>query len=590
MKECIAGLPMVTAPKPIEELIMYLCVAREAISTVLLTERDSRQMPIYFVSRALQAPEINYNPMEKVVLALVHATRRLRRYFQAHPVAVVTDQPIKQILSQPENTERMLKWKFELEAFAISYRPRKSIHGQILANFIAEKPNEEDPPVRVQTEEAVPRPWTLFTDGSSCLEGPGAGLILTSPEGEEFTYALRFEFDASNNEVEDEALIAGLRIGEQLGVKNLITKVYSRLVANQINSLYKVKEQSMTQYLEKARSLIGGFEKFSIEQVSRSENKKADALSKIVSTSFAHLTKEVIVETLKRKSIDEREILAIVEEEEHCWMTPLTHRPVLRNSQQKLTPITSPWPFYKWGIDILGPFPETQGKVKFLIVAIDYFTKWVEAKPVATITGGQVKKFVWDNIVCRFGLPGEIISDNRKQFRDNPFKDWCEKLNIRQRLGENNKNWVKEVPHVLWARRIMVKTSNEDTPLALTYGTEAVIPVEIGMPSLRCAEVNQAENDEGILLNLDILEERREKVAVQEAKSKAKMEKYYNAKVRSTCFRPGDFVYRSNEASHTKESGKLSPKWEGPYDLGRERTSSGIAAEIYSRARGMSKT
>ncbi|GJR48380.1 reverse transcriptase domain-containing protein [Tanacetum coccineum] len=217
MKECIAGLPMVTQkPKPIEELIMYLCVAREAISTVLLTERDSRQMPIYFVSRALQAPEINYNPMEKVVLALVHATRRLRRYFQAHPVAVVTDQPIKQILSQPENTERMLKWKFELEAFAISYRPRKSIHGQILANFIAEKPNEEDPPVRVQTEEAVPRPWTLFTDGSSCLEGPGAGLILTSPEGEEFTYALRFEFDASNNEVEDEALIAGLRIGEQL--------------------------------------------------------------------------------------------------------------------------------------------------------------------------------------------------------------------------------------------------------------------------------------------------------------------------------------------------------------------------------------
>ncbi|GJR48379.1 reverse transcriptase domain-containing protein [Tanacetum coccineum] len=252
-----------------------------------------------------------------------------------------------------------------------------------------------------------------------------------------------------------------------------------------------------------------------------------------------------------------------------------------------------------------------------MLIAIDYFTKWIEAKPVATITGSQVNKFVWDNIVCRFGLPGEIISQNGKQFIDNPFKDWCEKLNIRQRfasvkhpqangqveranrsmgegikarLGEDNINWVKEVPHVLWARRTMVKTSNEDTPLALTYGTEAVIPVEIGMPSLRCAEVNQAENDEGILLNLDILEERREKVAVQEAKSKAKMEKYYNAKVRSTCFRPGDFVYRSNEASHTKESRKLGPKWEGPYDLGRERISSGTATEIYSHERGMSKT
>nr|GFB80887.1 reverse transcriptase domain-containing protein [Tanacetum cinerariifolium] len=75
------------------------------------------------------------------------------------------------------------------------------------------------------------------------------------------------------------------------------------------------------------------------------------------------------------------------------------------------------------GIDIAGPFPEGPGKVKFLIAAMDYFTKWIEAKAVATITGGQVKKFIWDNIMCRFGIPGEIISDNGKQFSDNPFKD-----------------------------------------------------------------------------------------------------------------------------------------------------------------------
>ncbi|GKA23478.1 hypothetical protein Tco_0709440 [Tanacetum coccineum] len=87
------------------------------------------------------------------------------------------------------------------------------------------------------------------------------------------------------------------------------------------------------------------------------------------------------------------------------------------------------------------------------------------------------------------------------------------------------------------------------------------------MPSIRCAEVNWAENDKELLLNLDILEERREKAAVREDRNKAKMEKYYNAKVRNTSFRPGDFVYCSNEASHAKESGKLSPKWEGPYEV-----------------------
>ncbi|GJR61931.1 retrovirus-related pol polyprotein from transposon TNT 1-94 [Tanacetum coccineum] len=90
------------------------------------------------------------------------------------------------------------------------------------------------------------------------------------------------------------------------------------------------------------------------------------------------------------------------------------HKPVPRNPQQKLTPVMSSWPFYKWGIDIAGPFLEGPEKVKFLIVAIDYFTKWIEAKPVATIMGNQVKKIMWENIVCRFELPGEIISDNGK--------------------------------------------------------------------------------------------------------------------------------------------------------------------------------
>ncbi|GJZ93819.1 hypothetical protein Tco_0666022 [Tanacetum coccineum] len=113
----------------------------------------------------------------------------------------------------------------------------------------------------------------------------------------------------------------------------------------------------------------------------------------------------------------------------------------------------------------------------------------------------------------------------------------------------------------------MIKTSNGDTSFSLTYGTEAMIPIEIGMPSLRCTKVNRAETDEGLLLNLDILEERREKAVVREAKSKAKMEKYYNARVRSTTFHPGDFVYRSNEASNAKDSRKMGPKWEGPYEV-----------------------
>ncbi|GKE20163.1 reverse transcriptase domain-containing protein [Tanacetum coccineum] len=131
----------------------------------------------------------------------------------------------------------------------------------------------------------------------------------------EFTYALRFKFDATNNEAEYEALIAGLKIAEQMGVKNLQANVDSWLVANQVNGTYVAKEIDMVRYLEKVKTLTNSFKAFLIKQVPRSENKKADALSKIASTSFAHLSKQVLVEELKEKSISAEEVLAVVEEE-----------------------------------------------------------------------------------------------------------------------------------------------------------------------------------------------------------------------------------------------------------------------------------
>ncbi|GJS20819.1 reverse transcriptase domain-containing protein [Tanacetum coccineum] len=131
---------------------------------------------------------------------------------------------------------------------------------------------------------------------------------------------------------------------------------------------------------------------------------------------------------------------------------------------------------------------------------------------------------------------------------------------IKARLDARSKNWMEEISYVLWAHRTMIKSSNEDTPFSLTYGMEAVIPAEVGMPILRTAEVDMVQNNEAFGINLDLLEERREHAAICEAKSKAKMEKYYNSKVRNTRFKPGDLVYRSNDASHTEEVGKLGPK------------------------------
>ncbi|GKD41381.1 reverse transcriptase domain-containing protein [Tanacetum coccineum] len=125
--------------------------------------------------------------------------------------------------------------------------PRTAIKGQILADFIVERPEEGSPDELMAEPEVLPDPWTLFTDGSSCscVDGSGAGLILTNPEGAEFTYAMKFRFEATNNEAEYKALIAGLQVVEQMGVKNLQAHVDSRLVANQVNGSYIAKESGM---------------------------------------------------------------------------------------------------------------------------------------------------------------------------------------------------------------------------------------------------------------------------------------------------------------------------------------------------------
>nr|GEX40209.1 reverse transcriptase domain-containing protein [Tanacetum cinerariifolium] len=563
LKQHLSELPLLVAPNPQEELIMYLSATYGAVSAVLMMKGGTTQTPIYFISRALQGPELNYSPMEKLVLSIVFAAKRLRRHFQAHPITVITDQPIKQVMTRLDVAGRLQKWSIMLGEHTITYRPRTSVKGQILADFLIEMPG--DVPQAAPAAVAQEEPWTLFTDGSSC-------------------------FAASNNKAEYEALVAGLRIATQMRVKNIQVNVDSKLVANQVLGTYVAKEDSMIKYLEIVRGLVSGFTTFSIGQVPRSKNKQADALSKIASTSFAHLSKQVLVEVLENKSIKEKEVAAVIEEDGPTWMTQIANylkEGVLPGDNKEARKLRLKARQYELMEGVLYrrsfltpwrrcPFPEGPGKVKFLIVAIDYFTKWVEAKAVATITGGQVKKFIWDNIVCRFGIPGQIISDNGKQFVDNPFKDWCDKLNITQRfalvkhpqfnglveranrslregikarLGEGNKNWVEELPHVLWAHRTMIKSSHGDTPFSLTYRTEVVIPAEIRMTTYRTATVDVVNNDKELRLNLDLLE-RRERAVVCEAMAKSKMMKYYNARVCGVAFKPGDFVYRINDASH----------------------------------------
>ncbi|XP_021974783.1 uncharacterized protein LOC110869886 [Helianthus annuus] len=443
MKDCLIKLPTLTAQIKGEPLVLYLSASDKAVGAVLLVDRQGIQTPVYYVSRTLTDPETRYAIMEKLVLALIHASRRLRR-------------------------------------------PRPTIKGQVLADFMTEVPDDKDRECKAMEKaekKQVEEPWLLYTDGASNEDGAGAGLRLVSPDKHEFTYAILLDFKSTNNEAEYEAFLAGLRLAIKMGVRHIEAHVDSMLVAGQINGQYEAKGDVMPLYLSQAKTLLQTLYSYKVHHINRSENKPADALSKLASTSFQHLAKDVRIEVLSNPSVPLREV-SVIQTGTTSWMTPIImylqsgilpenkaearkiqykaehyqmadgilyrksylgpllrcadaedanylirevhegicgihagprmvvekvmnagyywpgmhldavkelrkcigcqrHAPKTMRLNNELVPVTTAWPFQQWGIDMVGPFPEAPGAVKFIIVVVDYFTKWAEAKALA---------------------------------------------------------------------------------------------------------------------------------------------------------------------------------------------------------------
>ena len=152
--------------------------------------------------------------MEKLILALVTTSKKLRPYFQAHTIEVLTEHLTKQGLHKPKTSRRLIKWAIKLSEFDLRYKPRTTVKGQILADFIMEFALTE----LVEATQLTPDlpMWKLSVDEAANAQGSGAGLILTSSDGIDVKYALRFGFRASNNEVEYEAVIAGFNLAHSM--------------------------------------------------------------------------------------------------------------------------------------------------------------------------------------------------------------------------------------------------------------------------------------------------------------------------------------------------------------------------------------
>ncbi|GAU29247.1 hypothetical protein TSUD_391950 [Trifolium subterraneum] len=608
-------------------------------------ETEQGQKPVYFVSRALQRPELRYLQIEKIALAVIIAARKLRYYFLAHSIIIRTDQPVKQLLAQPDIVGRMLKWSLELAEFDISFESRKALKAQVLADFVAKM---------TTSTTSEKNKWTIFVDGSSNSQGSGAGIILENGDGVLIEVSLGLSFPTTNNQAEYEAFLAGLRLAEDMGAEEIKIFTDSQLVASQVSGEYQTKEERLLEYLNLIRAKLAKFKETEVKHVPREHNARADILSKLASTRCKKAGNQSLIQkTLTKPSIEKTvEVMHVCAIDEQSWMSPVYNFlksntlpadakeatkirkracsyvllddklyrrgfsiPLLkcveearvefilqeihegingcdkcqRHGDMHLAPanelrtLISPWPFAWWGMDILGPFPTAARQVKYLIVAVDYFTKWIEAEPLVKIDASHILRFFKRNVLARFGIPQVFTNKKFQEFlaiigttqhftsvehpQTNGQAEAANRVilrGLRRRMGASKGSWTEELHNVLWSYRTTPHSTTGETPFRLTYGTEAVIPVEIGEPSSRIEyPLEEDINDELLREELDLVEELRTGASLREATLKQKIAARHDKRVIKREFEVGSLILRRNQKD--SREGKLAANWEGPY-------------------------
>ncbi|GKV43254.1 hypothetical protein SLEP1_g50568 [Rubroshorea leprosula] len=422
LKSYLSSPPLLTKANDGEILYLYLKISDEAISSVLVREEGKQQKPVYYISSVLHGAEVRYSIAEEAALTVVTLARKLRPYFQSHPIIVLMDQPA-------------------------------------LTDFIIECTS-----AHIDSQSEVDS-WILYVDGASSNKGSGTGAILLGPDGYRSEHALKFNFDATNNMAEYEALLLGLQLAIELKVEEemrLRKKASRHTLVNDV--LYK---RSFS--LPLLRCLTPYEAEYALGEVHEGVYG-----SHVGARTLAH---KVLRQGYYWPNMY-KDAIQFVQRCQKCqFFAHLIHQPT-----EELTTLVAPWLFAQWGLELLGPFMKGVGGVTHLIVGVDYFTKCVEARALSSLTSKKVEDFVFSSIICRYGIPSQIVADNGTQFNCSSFWDFCSNYGIKLqftlvyhpesngmvesvkkcilegiklRLEQHKAKWVDELNNVLWAYRTM---------------------------------------------------------------------------------------------------------------------------------------
>eukprot|EP00261_Vitis_vinifera_P034172 XP_019075415.1 PREDICTED: uncharacterized protein LOC109122606 [Vitis vinifera] len=593
IKECLLSPPVLVPPTPGRPLLLYLSVSDMALGCMLAQLDDlGKERAIYYLSKRMLEYECKYIMIERLCLAVVWATRRLRHYMTEYSVLLVSRlDPLRYLFDKSVLTGRLMRWLVLLTEFDIHYVTQKSVNGSIVADHLASLPisgdrsiDDDFPDEQIVSMTSITG-WRLYFDGAANQSGFGIGLETT--------------IDLGNRQLEIH------------GDSNLVIK--------QTQGIWRTRDEKLKPYHAYLDLLIDRFDVLRYIHLPRVENQFADALATLASLivipagvnvrpllietrsapayccligeiedqielpwyhdiyqflscgaypesasakdrrALRQLATRFVVcgDALYRRSPDGLLLLCLdrastdrvmkevhagvcgphmgdccqfVQRCQECQM----HGDLIHVPPSELHALASPWPFSVWGIDIIGKIsPKSSSGHEYILVAIDYFTKWVEAASYARLTAARVAKFIRSHIICRYGVPHELISDRGVHFKG-------------------------EVDTLIQEYGIQHHRSSAYRPQ--TNGA-----VE--------AHISEAEWAQSRYDQLSLLDEKRLRAADHVQAYQRKMTRAFRKRVKPRKFQRGDLVLKVLRGLISDPRGKFRPSWSRPYvirDLTRE--------------------